>query len=121
MRFLSPPVRMHPGLTCIVYCLYVCNLTKIQTIIVKKSLDKKSFVAMSVCTWTKNPNNYSYCLFIFPVVYSLKKRSHIFYIGPLQRQVGSLQRQVAFLKIQPCPIISSYLVLAYEGYSHGVS
>ena len=29
--FLSPPLRMHSGLICIVICLYVCDLTKIQT------------------------------------------------------------------------------------------
>ncbi len=30
LGFLSPPVRMHAGLLCIAFCMYGCDLTKIQ-------------------------------------------------------------------------------------------
>ncbi len=29
--FLSPPVCMHSGLMCIVFCMYVCHWTNIET------------------------------------------------------------------------------------------
>ncbi len=46
-QFLSPPVCMHDGLICIVFCLSVClSVTGPKFTLDKKLLDKKSFWAI---------------------------------------------------------------------------
>ena len=58
--FLSPPVRMHDGLLCIVFCMYVClsvcDLTKIHTRqkVVRQKVIYKAY-SLYVCDLTKIP------------------------------------------------------------------